>query len=66
MKFISLTDLGLHILYKRSVTHDDFCGIESLLSSAELTDDDNLVTEDIYATGQRLTEEGELIVSAFI
>lgn len=65
LKKVSGTDPGLHVLYKRAVARQEFCGLESTITSAELTEDENGVTEDVYATGQRLTEEGELIVSYF-
>lgn len=55
---------GLHVLYKREVVEDDFCGIESLISSNELTEDENAISEDVYVIGQRLTQESDLIVSS--
>uniref|UniRef100_A0A915A669 Peptidase M12B domain-containing protein n=1 Tax=Parascaris univalens TaxID=6257 RepID=A0A915A669_PARUN len=57
---------GLHVLYKREVVEDDFCGIESLISSSELTEDENAISEDVYVIGQRLTEESDLIVELAI
>uniref|UniRef100_A0A8R1XSM7 Peptidase M12B domain-containing protein n=1 Tax=Onchocerca volvulus TaxID=6282 RepID=A0A8R1XSM7_ONCVO len=60
------SDSGLHVIYKREVAQKDFCGLESIITSAELTEDENEVSEDIYAVGQRLSEKGELIVELAI
>uniref|UniRef100_A0A0M3JXW9 ADAMTS-like protease (inferred by orthology to a C. elegans protein) n=1 Tax=Anisakis simplex TaxID=6269 RepID=A0A0M3JXW9_ANISI len=58
---------GLHVLYKREVkTEEDFCGIESVISSNELTEDESAVSEDIYTVGERLTQESDLIVELAI
>lgn len=55
--------LGLHVLYKRSLEADDFCGIDSTVSSAELLEDEAGVNEDVFVTGERLVQGGqELIV----
>ncbi|OZC10880.1 thrombospondin type 1 domain protein [Onchocerca flexuosa] len=60
------SDSGLHVIYKREVAQKDFCGLESIITSAELTEDENEVSEDIFAVGQRLSEKGELIVELAI
>uniref|UniRef100_A0A1I7VWI4 Pep_M12B_propep domain-containing protein n=1 Tax=Loa loa TaxID=7209 RepID=A0A1I7VWI4_LOALO len=56
-------DSGLHVIYKREVAQKEFCGLESTITSTELAEDENEVSEDVFAVGQRLSAEGELIVS---
>ncbi|VDM12410.1 unnamed protein product [Wuchereria bancrofti] len=56
------SDPGLHVIYKREVTRKEFCGLESTITSTELAEGENEVSEDVFAVGQRLNEEGELIV----
>ncbi|KAM3728251.1 putative disintegrin and metalloproteinase with thrombospondin motif adt-2 [Dirofilaria immitis] len=60
------SDSGLHVIYKREVAQKEFCGLESIITSAELTEDENEVSEDIFAVGQRLNEKSELIVELAI
>ncbi|VDN02766.1 unnamed protein product [Thelazia callipaeda] len=60
------SDLGLHVIYKREIAQKEFCGLQSIISSTELTEDENAVSEDVYATGHRLTVQGELIVELAI
>ncbi|VDK74613.1 unnamed protein product [Litomosoides sigmodontis] len=57
---------GLHVIYKREVARREFCGLESTISSSELSEFENEVSEDVMAVGQRLSEEGKLIVELAI
>lgn len=41
----------------------EFCGLGSTITSAELAEEENEVNEDVFTVGQRLSEQGELIVS---
>lgn len=59
------SDPGLHVIYKREVTQKEFCGLESTITSSELSENENEVSEDVFAVGQRLSEEGKLIVSKY-
>nr|CRZ24316.1 BMA-ADT-2 [Brugia malayi] len=59
-------DPGLHVIYKREVTRKEFCGLESTITSTELAEGENEVSEDVFTVGQRLNEEGELIVELAI
>lgn len=43
----------------------EFCGLESTMTSNELSQDDNELNEDVMAVGQRLSEQGKLIVSNY-
>ncbi|KAK0406788.1 hypothetical protein QR680_018807 [Steinernema hermaphroditum] len=57
---------GLHVLYKREAPPTDFCGLDSTISSEELIDDESSVNEDVFVVGQRLSQQGDLIVELAI
>lgn len=58
----------LHVLYKREaeVKGEDFCGIDNTISSEELMDSEAGVHEDVFVVGQRLSQEGDLVVGGQI
>lgn len=56
---------GLHVLYKRKTMaeEEEFCGIENTISSEEMVEIEAGVHEDMFVVGQRLSQEGDLVVS---
>uniref|UniRef100_A0A915EIJ7 Peptidase M12B domain-containing protein n=1 Tax=Ditylenchus dipsaci TaxID=166011 RepID=A0A915EIJ7_9BILA len=60
--------IGLHVIYKREVQQQeqDFCGIESTITSEELLEDEAGVVEDVFVVGQRLVQESDLVVELAI
>lgn len=59
-------DLGMHIIYKRDTPPEDFCGIESTITTEELAEDEAGVVDDVFVVGQRLVQESDLVVSFFL
>lgn len=58
-------NLGMHIIYKKETSSKDFCGIESTITTEELTEDEAGVVDDVFVVGQRLVQESDLVVSIF-
>lgn len=61
---------GLHVLYKRSAlgpnsVQEEFCGIDSTITSDDLSEDEAGVVDDVFVVGQRLVQESDLVVSFF-
>uniref|UniRef100_A0A7E4UU34 Peptidase M12B domain-containing protein n=1 Tax=Panagrellus redivivus TaxID=6233 RepID=A0A7E4UU34_PANRE len=55
-----------HIIYKRAAQVDDFCGLDSTVTSEELLEDEAGIHEDVFVIGNRLAREDELIVELAI
>lgn len=56
---------GLHVVYKRKVS-EDFCGLDSTISSVDFNEAEDGVHEDVFITGQQIAQEGDLIVELAI
>ncbi|CAD5234271.1 unnamed protein product [Bursaphelenchus xylophilus] len=58
----SADGMGLHVIYKRSVSNDEFCGLDNTITSEELLDDEAGINEDVFVTGERLVQGGQELV----
>ncbi|CAD6189170.1 unnamed protein product [Caenorhabditis auriculariae] len=60
------TENGIHVVYKRETIGDavpnDFCGLDNVVTEEQLIEDDNAIFEDVFVSGQRLTQISDLIV----
>lgn len=53
----------MHVIFKRHVNQNDFCGLESTISANDLDSDENAINEDVFVIGQRFTAISDLVVS---
>uniref|UniRef100_A0AC35TTE2 Peptidase M12B domain-containing protein n=1 Tax=Rhabditophanes sp. KR3021 TaxID=114890 RepID=A0AC35TTE2_9BILA len=52
---------AMHVIFKRQVAEEnDFCGIDTDVTTQELIEDEMGIHEDVFVSGQRLTQESEL------
>ncbi|VDM53470.1 unnamed protein product [Angiostrongylus costaricensis] len=58
------TENGIHVLFKReaSLSVDDFCGLDNVVTEDQLLGDDSAIFEDVFVTGQRLQQMSDLVV----
>ncbi|KHJ97773.1 thrombospondin type 1 domain protein [Oesophagostomum dentatum] len=55
---------GVHVVFKREAITPiaDFCGLDSVVTEEQLTEDDSAIFEDVFVTGQRLQQMSDLVV----
>ncbi|EFO82211.1 CRE-ADT-2 protein [Caenorhabditis remanei] len=59
------TENGAHVVYKRETLAGepkDFCGLDNVVTEESLVEDESAIFEDVFVTGQRLTQQSDLIV----